>query len=182
LDRVASAWLIRRFVDTEADFQFVSWNDREIGGLGEFAFGLPGIDLGAHDADGSCFRKILSRYELDDPALELVERIVAAGVAHALHTEPPSDTTEEEQLLGAGLDLLGHGLGLAFDDDRHLEVGLAIYDGVYILCRLRTLPEDVRANAPRLLPDRIPYLRRAIDQSAYGSPPATTDGPNQAGG
>lgn len=170
LDRSASPWLIKRFVDTDASFAFIPWGqDGTIpapGSLpipdGATPFAIPGVELGLHDADGTCFSKIMRRYELSDPALISVERIVAAGVRHTFGKPPADDETAEESMLGGALNLIGNGLSLAFDDDGHLAAALSLYDGLYEHCRMRLLPDNVKAGAPFLPPQKIPYLRDAI--------------------
>jgi hypothetical protein len=170
LDRAASPWLIKRFVDPEAEFLFIPWGmDGTIpapGSLelpaGATPFAIPGVELGLHDADGSCFLKIMRRYELTQPALHSMERVIAAGVRHTFAKPPADDETPEETMLGGALNLIGAGLGLAYDDDGHLAAALGLYDGLYEHCRMRLLPADVKERAPFLPPQKIPFLRDAI--------------------
>ncbi|MFJ4818094.1 chromate resistance protein ChrB domain-containing protein [Streptomyces sp. NPDC088801] len=181
LDRVASPWLVRRFVDPAAEFEFVEWGLD--GGLpdparlrvpeGATPIGIPGVRLGLHDEHGSCFQKVLRAYELDDPALWRMERVIAAGISHALGTPERPDQTEEERVLGTTLDLLGTALGVAFDDAEHLENAMPLYDGVYEHCRMRELSKDIVAGAPKHPPLRNPYYREALRraQSPSTRPP-----------
>lgn len=171
LDRVAAPWLVRRFVDPDAEFGFIEWGmdgrlpSPELAQQvpdGATPVGLPGVVLGLHDADGSCFSKVLRHYALDDPALWRMERLVAAGVRHAFGQPPAADETPEETTLGAALDELGTALGVVFDDTDHLEHAMALYDAVYAHCQVRELSPEVLAAAPRLPPLRTPYLRDAI--------------------
>lgn len=170
LDRSASPWLIKRFVDAEASFEFIPWGQDgaipKAGSLpipdGATPFAIPGVELGLHDAEGTCFSKIMRRYAITDPAVSAVERIVAAGVRHTFGKPPADDETAEETMLGGALNLIGNGLSLAFDDDGHLAAALTLYDGVYDHCRMRLLPGEVKAAAPFLPPQKIPYLRDAI--------------------
>lgn len=162
LDRVATPWLIHRFVDPDATFGFAPWGEAPAEEQGVVVFGFPGIELSSHDAGGTTFAKVLRRYALDDPALERMERIVAAGVRHALGHDPAPDESEDETMLGAALDRLGVGLGVAFDDAEHLERAMGLYEAVYVLCRIAALPEDIPAQAPGSLPARIAFLRSAL--------------------
>src|SRR3954447_17191773 len=91
LDRSASPWLIKRYVDPDATFEFVEWGlDGRIPQPGDIdvpqgatPFAIPGAELGLHDADGTCFLKIMRRYDLEqDTGLVAFERLVAAGVRH----------------------------------------------------------------------------------------------------
>ncbi|GAB2736914.1 chromate resistance protein ChrB domain-containing protein [Amycolatopsis magusensis] len=73
IDRAACAWLIRRAVDSEAEFVFVG-DPAEVP-PDATPFDMRGVDLGHHGADCS-FETILRRYDLDDPALWRIAEIV----------------------------------------------------------------------------------------------------------
>jgi len=162
LDRVATPWLIARFVDPDAEFLFAPWDAPASEDDGTRWFGVPGVELSSHDAGGTCFAKVMRAYRLDDPALVLMERVIASGVADALRTPPPAGQTEQEATLGVALNQLGSGLAIAFDDEHHLEAGLALYEALYALCQVQALPATVRDDVPAALPDRVEYLRRAV--------------------
>ncbi|HWF54779.1 MAG TPA: chromate resistance protein ChrB domain-containing protein [Solirubrobacteraceae bacterium] len=170
LDRAACPWLITRFVDPEAEFEFLPWGldgtIPEPGALplpeGATPFAIPGVPLGLHDADGTCFSKILRAYDLRQPSLWGMERVIAAGVRHTFGRPPADDETAEEAALGAALNLIGNGLSLAYDDDGHLRAALGLYDGLHQHCLMRLLPAEVKEQAPFLPPQKIPYLREAI--------------------
>jgi hypothetical protein len=162
LDRVATPWLIARFVDPNAEFVFTAWNAPAIEDDGTRWFGVPGVELSSHDAGGTCFAKVMRAYRLDDPALVRMERVIASGVADALGASPPPGQTEQEATLGVALNQLGSGLAVAFDDERHLKAGLALYEALYTLCQVQGLRPEVRDDAPAALPDRVEYLRRAV--------------------
>lgn len=176
LDRAASSWLIKRWVDSEAEFEFIAWGDDgripEPGSIeipeGATPFAIPGAELGLHDAHGTCFRKIMVAHDLRDPALNAMERIIAAGVRHTFHQPPAVDETAEESMLGGALNLIGAGLGLAYDDPENLQAALMLYDGVLEHCRMRLLPDEVKREAPFLPPQKIPYLRAAIAAQRSG--------------
>ncbi|MDQ6731328.1 MAG: chromate resistance protein [Actinomycetota bacterium] len=167
LDRVATPWLIKRFVDPTAEFLFTDWESGVPDHDGTIPFGYPGIELSSPDERGTSFHKVLVSNGIDDPAVARMDRIIQAGVDHARGCEPSADLTDDEASLGAALDLLGSGLGLVLSDEEHLEAGLAIYEGVYALCQVMTLPATTRADAPSPLPERVPYLRRAIGRAAH---------------
>lgn len=165
LDRVATPWLISRFVDPDAEFSFVEWDVDPTEVDGATWFGVPGVELGAHDGDGTCFHKVLLRFGLDDPALRLMDRLVASGVADALGTPPPRGQTEFEAATGATLNQIGVGMGVAFDDRRHLEAGMALYEGIYALCQVRLLPAEVREGITGTMPERVALLRDAVGRT-----------------
>lgn len=130
VDRVACPWLILRFVDNEADFLFVpkSQVDRVAAETGAIPFDAPGVELGHHE--GRCsFEAILLKYDLTDPALRRLARIVhAADVAEDLDTDP----------IARGLEAIATGFSLRFpDDEENLAHQFAVYDALYAWCRLQ---------------------------------------------
>jgi hypothetical protein len=73
IDRAACAWLIRRHVDKEAEFVFVT-NPAQVPDDAT-PFDMRGVDLG-HHGDDCTFETILRRYELADPVLRKIAEIV----------------------------------------------------------------------------------------------------------
>ena len=61
LYRVASPWLIQRFVDPEAQFVFVPLGQEDTRPSDAIPFGLPGVELSSHDEHGTTFEKIIRR-------------------------------------------------------------------------------------------------------------------------
>src|SRR5438270_6043239 len=130
VDRVACPWLIRRFVDRDAEFLYVPAGEvlavaeRE----GAIPYDVPGVELG--HVDGRCsFESILLKYDLTgDPALVALARIVhAADVAADIGTAPE----------GAGLKAVAHGFALLLKDDDHRKIELEspLYDALYAWCQ-----------------------------------------------
>jgi hypothetical protein len=133
VDRIACPWLIRRFVDAEAEFLFVPASDvmRVAEQEGAIPFDVKGAELG--HVDGRCsFESIVLKYNLsDDPALAALARIVhAADVASDLHTSAE----------GPGLKAIAHGFSLLLghDDARKIEVESPLYDALYLWCQQQT--------------------------------------------
>ena len=127
VDRVACPWLIRRFVDPKAEFLYVAADqvmavaDRE----GATPYDVPDVELGHHGAACS-FDAILDKYELHDPALRALARIVRGADTSA------KDLTPESR----GLEAIARGFGIVYDDDhRQLEAELPVYDALYAWCR-----------------------------------------------
>ena len=119
VDRAACAWLLRRFVDPEAQFVFVD-DPADVPGDAT-PFDMRGVDLSHHDGDCT-FETILRRYSLDDPVLWDLARLVhEADLADERFDEPAA----------AGLDEVCRGLSLVLDDVRTLEVTGALFDGLY---------------------------------------------------
>lgn len=129
VDRVACPWLIRKFVDPEAQFLFVP-TDQVLAIAaceGATPFDVPGVELGHHD--GRCsFEAIVTRYGIDDPAVALLAQIVhGADVSEDLYGRPEAP----------GLKAVAEGfraLGLR-DDHEVLERELIVYDALYAYCR-----------------------------------------------
>lgn len=121
IDRTACAWLIRRFVDHEAEFAFAPDPDgaRALGGT---AFDMRGVELGHHE--GRCsFESILHKYQLTDPALHEI-----AAMVHDADLDDEKFRSPE----APGLDAVIRGLGLVIEDDHGLlRLTDRIYDGLY---------------------------------------------------
>lgn len=129
VDRTACAWLIRRFIDADAEFVFVHDPDE----VPEDAtpFDMRGVELSHHA--GSCtFETMLERYELGgDSALVGISEIV-----HEADLEDERFDAPEAR----GLDVILRGLSMVVDsDDQMLELSGPIYDGLYEYRRRATL-------------------------------------------
>jgi hypothetical protein len=127
-DRIACPWLIKNFIDREAEFLYVPTHDvlataeRE----GGRSFDAPGATY-TH-RDGLCsFEVILEEYKLDDPALQLLARIV-----HGADVSEDRDATPQSRGLLAVAEGF-HLLDLA--DLRQLELSLPVYDALYAWCK-----------------------------------------------
>jgi hypothetical protein len=134
VDRVACPWLISRFIDSQAEFLFVSKSqvDQVAAETGAIPFDSPGVELGHHD--GRCsFESILLKYDLKDPALERLARIIhAADVARDIDTDP----------IGRGLEAIATGFSLRYPDDmENLALQFEVYDALYAWCRLQVAAE-----------------------------------------
>ena len=135
VDRVACPWLIKRFVDSEAEFLFVPKSEvqRVATETGAIPLDISGTDLGHRD--GKCsFEVIIARYQLTDAALLRLARVVhAADIADELHTDP----------LGPGLEAIATGFGLLLPDDHaNLEQQFRVYEALYAWCRLQAARES----------------------------------------
>jgi hypothetical protein len=133
VDRVACPWLIRRFVDSQAEFMFVPASQvMELAATFKatpFDAGGKAQPLDHHD--GLCtFEAIIEHYGLSYPALKLMGQIVhGADIADAGGKHQVSD----------GLEALAVGYSLLFPDDlQNLEAQFTLYDALYAWCRLQT--------------------------------------------
>lgn len=129
IDRTACAWLIRRFVDAEAEFAFAP-DPESANALGATPFDMRSVELGHHE--GRCsFESILLRYGLTDPALHEI-----AAMVHDADLDDEKFRSPE----APGLDAIIRGLGLIIADDHALlEFTARLYDGLYAWVR-RTGP------------------------------------------
>ncbi len=121
VDRMACAWLIRKVIDPKAEFLFVPMGHRPLPDDAE-PFDFPGARLSHHQ--GHCtFHTLLKEYQLADPALQRIARIVdEADVVQEVAVEPAAPE----------LDLICRGLRRISPDDRvALERGGLIYDALY---------------------------------------------------
>jgi hypothetical protein len=127
IDRAACAWLIRRHLDQDAEFVFVS--DPADIPAGATPFDIPGAELSHHAGDCS-FETILRRYDLDDPVLWRI-----AAIVH----EADLDDQRYDAPEAAGLDVVLRGLSITRGDHEVLRLSGPVFDGIYEYCRLALL-------------------------------------------
>lgn len=121
VDRMACAWLIRRFIDPAAEFAFVPAGSQPLP-EGVEPFDIPGVRLSHHH--GHCtFHTMLRAFDLHDPLLERIARIVdEADVVQEVAVEPAAP----------GLDLICRGIRLVSESDHEaIERGALLYDALY---------------------------------------------------
>jgi hypothetical protein len=127
-DRIACPWLIRKFIDPEADIVYVPAEEVLQAAAGEDArsFDAPGADY-THRGSRCSFEVLIDEFDLtDDPALVRLARIV--------HAADVSDDRDSDPL-GPGLEAVGvGGLDVEVDDHRLLERGSFVYDALYAWC------------------------------------------------
>jgi hypothetical protein len=133
-DRIACPWLIRRFIDPDADILYVQGGEvlEVAGATGARSFDAPGAEFTHQPRPGGrewcSFETLIDAFDLgDDPALVRLAQIVhAADVAADSGSDP----------LGAGLRAIGEGgVDVETDDQRLLERGSFVYDALYAWCR-----------------------------------------------
>ncbi len=135
VDRVACPWLIRKFVDPDAEFLFVPAD--QVAAVAEREKATPydvkGVELGHHGMECS-FEAILKRHGLtSDPALVLLAKIVnGADTDNSLWNQPES----------AGLKAVAEGFRrLGFKDDHAINAAeWIVYDALYAYCQLMVEP------------------------------------------
>jgi hypothetical protein len=127
IDRAACAWLIRRFLDPEAEFLFVA--DPTHVPADATPFDMRGVELGHHGGDCS-FETILRRHDLTDPVLW--------RIGEAVH-EADLDDERFDAPEAAGLDVILRGLSMTGTDEQTLAVSGPIFDALYEYHRRRLL-------------------------------------------
>ncbi len=130
VDRVACPWLIKKFIDPQAEFYFVPVAKvlEEAQRLGATPFDISGVKLGHHGKECS-FEAILKEYGLtNDPALVLLGKIVnGADTDNSLYAQPE----------GPGLGAIAEGfrqLGYANDQEMN-QAEWVVYDALYAYCK-----------------------------------------------
>jgi hypothetical protein len=119
IDRTACAWLIRREIDPEAEFVFV--DDVDDIPADATPFDIRGAELSHHGGDCS-FETILRRYDLDDPVLWEIAKIVHEGDLNDERYDAPE---------APGIDVLLRGLKMLHDDDELLVLTAPLFDALY---------------------------------------------------
>ena len=135
VDRVASPWLISRFIDSYAEFLFVpkSQVDKVAAESGAIPFDAPGAELGHHD-NKCTFETLVEKYGLTDGALLRLASIVhAADIAQDLNSDE----------IAPGLEAIATGFGIILPHDQaNLESQFVVYDALYAWCRLQVASEQ----------------------------------------
>ena len=124
VDRIATAWAIRRFVDPGATFEFVAWT-RDPSHVEGIPFDMRGAELGHRD--GRCtFESLLEKYELRDRALSRMAAIIRGADL------PEGEGSPAESV---GVAAVFDGIrDTATSDEERLERGAAICDALYAYC------------------------------------------------
>ena len=127
VDRIACPWLIKRFVDPDAEFLYVP-SDQVLTvaeQTGAVPYDVSGVELGHHGAECS-FDAIITKYDLSDPALLCLARIVRGA------DTPDKDLTPESR----GLEAIADGFRHLYDDDHEqLAAESIVYDALYAYCQ-----------------------------------------------
>jgi hypothetical protein len=127
-DRIACPWLIRKFIDPDAEFLYVPADqvleaaERE----GAYSYDAPGAHY-TH-RDGLCsFEVLVEEYEISDPAVHALARIV-----HGADVADDRDATRQSP----GLQAVAEGFHYIYADDHdQLEAELPVYDALYAWCQ-----------------------------------------------
>jgi AraC-like DNA-binding protein len=165
IDRLACPWLIRRFIDPEAEILYVPATEvvATAEATGATPFDVPGVEF-SHYGSECTFDYFLKKYALHDPALHAMAPIVRGADTdnHALAQQ------------AAGLWAISAGLAYNIRDDQQLlQQGLVLYDALYSWARhLQGQPHTQQPEEQLLVQVYTAYLQQAKDRSL--PPPAWT--------
>lgn len=154
VDRTACPWLIRKFIDLEAEFMFVPVEKIQevVKKEKSIPFDAPNVELGHHGHKCS-FDAIIEKYKINDPAVLDLAKIVRAA-----------DTDKPEAPEGAGLDAVMTGISMvAKDDYEAIEKARPVYDAFYTFCKMKLLREKYKAKIEKMnRKERREFLRKKL--------------------
>ena len=127
IDRIACPWLIRRFIDPQAQFLYVP--TAEVFAVAEreraVAYDIPGAPF-SHVGERCSFDAFLDKFHLQDPPLQALATIVRGADTGRLDLAPQAP----------GLLAISQGLSRIHENDlAMLEHGMVMYDALYAWCR-----------------------------------------------
>src|SRR5438105_2711839 len=127
-DRIACPWLIKHFIDADAEFLYVPADQVLAVAERESAHSYDAPNAEYTHRDGLCsFEVLIEEYRLDDPGLQLLARIV-----HGADVSDDRDATPQSR----GLLAVAEGFHLLeLGDHRQLELSLPVYDALYAWCK-----------------------------------------------
>jgi hypothetical protein len=151
VDRTSCPWLIRRFIDPDAEFVFVD-PQSDVASLGGHTFDMRGAEY-SHEGANCTFEVMLERHHLcGDAALVEMGRIIRDADV------PPSRTRRAES---GGLDALIRGFQLSVPDDHEkLVLTRSLYDALYAYCQAKVAEPRPRQGAPR---PRLRFSQRVAE-------------------
>ena len=142
VDRTACPWLIKRFVDSKAEFIFVPAEKitEVVKKEKAIPFDAPGVELG-HHGDKCSFDAVVEKYKIKDPAVLELAKIVRAADTDKMETAPEA----------AGLEAVMTGLGIVSKSD-HETIAKAspVYDALYNNCKLKLIREKYKTEIEKM--------------------------------
>lgn len=123
IDRIACPWLIRKFVDRDAEFIYVPYSEvlTKAAELDAIPFDIPNVEY-THYEDQCTFDYIIKKHKIDDPAV-----LIIASIVRGADTDRHDIAAES-----AGLWAISAGLSHNITDDyKLLEMGIVLYDALY---------------------------------------------------
>jgi len=161
VDRTACPWLIRKFIDLEAQFIFAPTEKiAEIAKTqGATPFDAPGVKLGHRN--GKCsFETIVEEYKLEDPVLHELAKIV--------HSADTRDTELARE--GIGLSAIMTGARYNVNDDfEAVEKAAYVYDALYTYCKIKLLRRKYKDELAKMnRKEQREFLRKKMQEETTG--------------
>ena len=123
IDRIACPWLIKNFVDQQAEFIYAPTNQvfSKAKELSAIPYDIPGAEY-SHEGELCTFDYIVKKHHINDPAVEQLAMIVRGADTDSFELAPQA----------AGLWAISAGLSYNIKDDHEqLSLGMKIYDALY---------------------------------------------------
>jgi hypothetical protein len=142
VDRTACPWLIKRFIDPEAEFIFVPAEKIPEVAKKEKAipYDAPGVELG-HHGDKCSLDAIIEKYNVEDPAVLELAKIVRAADTDKMGTTPEA----------AGLEAIMTGLGtVSRGDHETIAKASLVYDALYNNCKLKLIRDKYKTEIEKM--------------------------------
>jgi len=155
VDRTACPWLIKRFIDSKAEFIFVP--TEKVADIVKkekaIAYDAPDAEL-THHGDKCSFDAIMERYNVKDPVLAEVAKIVRAA-----DTDKPQIAPE-----GAGLSAIMTGISMAAKDDHEaIRNATPVYDALYNFCKTNLIRSEHEAEIEKMDKTQVrEFLRKNL--------------------
>jgi hypothetical protein len=156
VDRTACPWLIKRFVDPEAEFIFVPAEKIEeiVQAENAIPYDASNVELG-HHGEKCSFDSIVEKYKINDPAILELAKIVRAADTGKMETAPEA----------FGLEAIMTGIGIdAKDDFEAIEKARTVYDALYNNCKLRFIKNKYSKEIQKMSKEhRRKFLRTKLE-------------------
>ena len=143
IDRIACPWLIKRFIDSNAEIVYAPFDEIKsiVKNSGAIPFDIPDVEF-THYNDQCTFDYFIKKYKINDPAIHSLA-IIVRGADTDRHDLAPQ---------APGLWAISAGLShLIKDDYELLEKGMLIYDGLYNWAKYHQQEKHTRNATEQLL-------------------------------
>ncbi len=160
IDRTASAWLIKKFIDPEAEFYFINWPEESLKECYGTPFDIKGVELG-HHLNKCTFETIMEKFGVKDP---IVQKI--ASLVHKADLEGSKKEIPEAK----GIKLLFSGLRLVTSSNYEtIEIGFKLWDAVYAYFLSKEVEEGHKEEVSRMSrAEKLNFLRRKVKEVLEG--------------
>jgi len=157
VDRTACPWLIKRFIDSKAEFLFVPVEKIEETAKKENAipYDAPAVELG-HHGDKCSFDAIVEKYKIKDLAVLELAKIVQAADTDKMEAAPEA----------AGLESVMTGFGIVSKDDYEtIAKASPVYDALYTNCKLKLIREKYKTEIEKMdRKQRREFLKKKLEE------------------